>query len=90
MLRGRILKQKELLKFLSTNSTLFDSCKKDVSLEIMLQTVLSIHQSQTWFENMFLKVTVIVYDISMIIAIIKDNQRCVKRKKETTKRKTGK
>lgn len=36
---------------------------------------------------MFLKVTVIVYDISMIIAIIKDNQRCVKRKKKQRKEK---
>ena len=49
----------------------------------MLQTVLSIPTvwNMIWKYVFLKKVTVIVYDISMIIAIIKDNQRCVKRKK---------
>ena len=59
-------------------------------MEIMLRSVLSIQQSQTWFSNTFFKVTVIVYDISMIIAIIKVNQRCVERKKYRKKMKNFK
>lgn len=78
--------QKQLLKYLRTNLTLFDSCKRDVSLEnyvtnSIINTNSLKHDLKICF---FEKVTVIVYDISMIIAIIKDNQRCVKRKRKKT------